>query len=67
HSANDFRVPLEQGLQFFTSLQRMGVPSRLLYFPDEDHFVQKPLNARLWWQTVLDWLATYLKNKGLLT
>lgn len=62
HSANDFRVPLEQGLQFFTSLQRMGVPSRLLYFPDEDHFIQKPLNARLWWQTVLDWMATYLKK-----
>lgn len=61
HSANDFRVPLEQGLQFFTSLQRMGVPSRLLYFPDEDHFVQKPLNARLWWKTVLDWLDKYLK------
>ncbi|MGB9765091.1 MAG: prolyl oligopeptidase family serine peptidase [Candidatus Saccharicenans sp.] len=63
HSANDFRVPLEQGLQFFTSLQRMGVPSRFLYFPDEDHFVQKPLNAQLWWKTVLDWLATYLKPK----
>ncbi|MBC7348391.1 MAG: S9 family peptidase [Candidatus Aminicenantes bacterium] len=62
HSANDFRVPLEQGLQFFTSLQRMGVPSRLLYFPDEDHFVQKPLNAQLWWKTVLEWLATYLKK-----
>ncbi|MCX8160049.1 MAG: S9 family peptidase [Candidatus Saccharicenans sp.] len=62
HSANDFRVPLEQGLQFFTSLQRRGVPSRLLYFPDEDHFIQKPLNARLWWKTVLDWLATYLKK-----
>lgn len=62
HSANDFRVPLEQGLQFFTSLQRMGIPSRLLYFPDEDHFVQKPLNAQLWWKSVLDWLATYLKK-----
>ncbi len=62
HGANDFRVPLEQGLQFFTSLQRMGVPSKLLYFPDEDHFVQKPLNAQLWWKTVLDWLAIYLKN-----
>lgn len=62
HSANDFRVPLEQGLQFFTSLQRMNVPSRLLYFPDEDHFIQKPLNAELWWKTILDWLATYLKK-----
>jgi dipeptidyl aminopeptidase/acylaminoacyl peptidase len=61
HGANDFRVPLEQGLQLFTSLQRKGVPSKLLYFPDEDHFVQKPLNAELWWKTVHDWFAAYLK------
>jgi hypothetical protein len=61
HSANDFRVPLEQGLQLFTSLQRMGVPSKLLYFPDEDHFVTKPQNAELWWKTIHEWLATYLK------
>ncbi|MBE3112867.1 MAG: S9 family peptidase [Acidobacteria bacterium] len=61
HSANDFRVPLEQGLQLFTSLQRMGVPSKLLYFPDEDHFISKPQNAELWWKTIHDWLATYLK------
>ena len=61
HSANDFRVPLEQGLQFFTSLQRMGVPSKLLYFPDEDHFISKPQNAELWWKTIHEWLATYLK------
>ncbi len=61
HSANDFRVPIEQGLQFFTSLQRMGVPSRFLYFPDEDHFIQKPQNAELWWKTVHGWLAEYLK------
>jgi len=62
HSQNDFRVPLSQGLQFFTALQRMKVPSRLLYFPDEDHFIQKPLNAELWWKTVLDWLDRYLKK-----
>lgn len=61
HSANDFRVPLEQGLQLFTSLQRMGVPSKLLYFPDEDHFISKPQNAELWWKTIHEWLATYLK------
>jgi dipeptidyl aminopeptidase/acylaminoacyl peptidase len=61
HSANDYRVPLEQGLQLFTSLQRMGVPSKLLYFPDEDHFVSKPQNAELWWKTIHEWLATYLK------
>lgn len=61
HSANDFRVPLEQGLQLFTSLQRAGVPSKLLFFPDEDHFVSKPQNAELWWKTIHEWLATYLK------
>jgi len=61
HSANDFRVPLEQGLQLFTSLQRVGVPSKLLYFPDEDHFISKPQNAELWWRTIHEWLATYLK------
>ena len=61
HSANDFRVPLEQGLQLFTALQRMGVPSKLLYFPDEDHFISKPQNAELWWKTIHEWLATYLK------
>lgn len=61
HSANDFRVPLEQGLQLFTSLQRMGVASKLLYFPDEDHFISKPQNAELWWKTIHEWLATYLK------
>jgi dipeptidyl aminopeptidase/acylaminoacyl peptidase len=61
HSANDFRVPLEQGLQLFTSLQRMGVPSKLLFFPDEDHFISKPQNAELWWKTIHEWLATYLK------
>jgi dipeptidyl aminopeptidase/acylaminoacyl peptidase len=61
HSANDFRVPLEQGLQFYTALQRQGVPSKFLYFPDEDHFIRKPLNAELWWTTIHDWLAHYLK------
>ncbi|MGA2585936.1 MAG: S9 family peptidase [Candidatus Aminicenantales bacterium] len=62
HSQNDYRVPLEQGLQFFTSLQRMNVPSKFLYFPDEDHFISKPQNAEMWWKTMLDWLATYLKK-----
>ncbi|MGB8960130.1 MAG: S9 family peptidase [Candidatus Aminicenantales bacterium] len=61
HSANDYRVPLEQGLQLFTSLQRTGVPSKLLFFPDEDHFISKPQNAELWWKTIHEWLATYLK------
>lgn len=61
HGQRDFRVPVEQGFQMFTALQRQGVPSRLLYFPDEDHFVQKPHNVELWWATMHDWLRRYLK------
>ncbi|MFB0516284.1 MAG: alpha/beta fold hydrolase [Candidatus Neomarinimicrobiota bacterium] len=61
HGEQDFRVPISEGLQTFTALQKMGVPSRLLYFPDEGHFVLKPLNSELWYETVWDWLATYLQ------
>ncbi len=61
HGQLDFRVPVTQGFQFFTSLQRMNVPSKMIYFPDEGHFVLQPQNAKLWWEGVLDWLARYLK------
>ncbi len=61
HGQYDFRVPVTQGFQLFTSLQRMNVPSRMLYFPNEYHFVTKPLNAELWWNTMHKWLAKYLK------
>jgi dipeptidyl aminopeptidase/acylaminoacyl peptidase len=61
HGENDFRVPYTEGLQFFTALQRQGVPSKLLFFPDEDHFVRKPLNAELWWKTLHEWFAEYLE------
>ena len=61
HGEKDFRVPYTQGLQIFTALQRQGVDSKLLFFPDEDHFVRKPQNARLWWKTVHGWFAKYLK------
>jgi dipeptidyl aminopeptidase/acylaminoacyl peptidase len=57
----DYRVPEGQAFQLFTALQRRGVPSRLLYFPDEGHWVMKPQNSRLWYHTVLDWLDHYLK------
>ena len=59
--ANDFRVPEEQAFQLFTSLQRLGVPSKLLYFPDEYHFVMKPQDAKLWWNTIFDWFKKYQK------
>jgi len=59
--ALDFRVPDGQAFQFFSALQRQGVPSRLLYFPDEGHWVLKPQNSQLWYKTVLGWLDQYLK------
>jgi dipeptidyl aminopeptidase/acylaminoacyl peptidase len=58
----DFRVPVTEGLQLFTTLQRKGVPSKLLYFPDEGHWVLKPQNSELWHKTVFEWLAEYLKR-----
>jgi dipeptidyl aminopeptidase/acylaminoacyl peptidase len=60
HGENDFRVPVSQGLMLFTALQRRGIESKMLYFPDETHFVQKPQNARLWWQTVLGWFVEHI-------
>ncbi len=60
HGALDFRVVETQGMSTFTALQRRGIPSRFLYFPDENHWVLKPQNSRLWHQTVLGWLAEWV-------
>jgi dipeptidyl aminopeptidase/acylaminoacyl peptidase len=57
----DYRVPYTQSLEFFNTLQRQDVPSKLVIFPDEGHWVLKPQNSRFWYKTFLDWLATYLK------
>ncbi len=57
----DFRVPYTQSLELFNTLQRQGVPSKLVIFPDEGHWVLKPQNSRFWYKTFLDWLAEYLK------
>lgn len=56
----DFRVPYTQGLQSFTALQEQGVPSKLLVFPDENHWVLKPANSLQWHNTVFDWLNSHL-------
>lgn len=61
HGGRDFRLPLEQGLSAFTALQRQGIPSRFLYFPDENHWVLKPANSIQWHETVLQWLDRWLK------
>jgi dipeptidyl aminopeptidase/acylaminoacyl peptidase len=60
HGALDYRVPLGQGLGAFTALQRQGVPSEFLYFPEENHWVLSPANSLQWHETVLDWLERWL-------
>ncbi len=62
HGEQDFRIPYPQGLAAFTALQRRGIESRLLVFPDENHWVLKPGNRILWYHTVLGWLDTHLKD-----
>ena len=57
----DFRIPYTQGLASFTALQMKGIDSKLLVFPDENHWVLKPKNSLQWHNTVFDWLAKYLK------
>jgi dipeptidyl aminopeptidase/acylaminoacyl peptidase len=64
HGGNDFRVVDTQGMATFTALQRKGVPSRLLHFPDENHFVLKPQNSQLWHREVLGWLDRWTGNRA---
>jgi dipeptidyl aminopeptidase/acylaminoacyl peptidase len=61
HSQRDYRLDVSEGLQLFTTLQRLGVPSKMLYFPDEGHWVLKPQNSQLWWKTVNDWVDEWTK------
>ena len=60
HGEQDFRIPVSQGLAAFTALQRQGIESKFLYFPDENHWVLKPHNSVLWHETVNDWLQQHL-------
>ena len=57
----DYRVPYTQSLEFFSALQREGVPSKLVVFPDEGHWVLKPQNAKFWYKTFLDWTEQWTK------
>jgi dipeptidyl aminopeptidase/acylaminoacyl peptidase len=60
HNERDYRVPFDQGLEFFTALQLKGVPSKFVTFPDEGHWVLKPGNALFWHNVIMDWLHQYL-------
>ena len=61
HGQLDYRLDVSEGYQLFTTLQRMNVPSKMLYFPDEGHWVLKPQNSQLWYKTVNDWVDEWTK------
>lgn len=63
HGEQDFRVPYYEGVSLFTALQRQGVPSRFLVYPDEGHWILKPQNSRLWYGEVLQWISKYVTPK----
>ena len=62
HGELDFRVPYTQGLQLYTALQMEKVPSKLLVYPDEGHWILKPQNSVLWYNTFLEWMGEWVKN-----
>jgi dipeptidyl aminopeptidase/acylaminoacyl peptidase len=62
HGERDFRVPYTQGIATFTALQRQGIESRFVEFPDENHWVLKPANSEFWYTTVLDWLDAHTRR-----
>jgi dipeptidyl aminopeptidase/acylaminoacyl peptidase len=62
HSQKDYRLDVSQGFELFTALQRLGVPSKMLYFPDEGHFVLKPQNSELWNEVVSDWCDRWTRS-----
>ncbi|MDQ3625553.1 MAG: S9 family peptidase [Verrucomicrobiota bacterium] len=63
HGQLDYRLDVSQGFELFTTLQRLKVPSKFLYFPDEGHWINKPQNSRLWYQTVNDWVDQWCGAK----
>ncbi len=62
HSQRDYRLDVSEGLQLFTALQQLNVPSRMLYFPDEGHWVLKPQNSQRWYEEVGEWCDRWTKS-----
>ncbi len=60
HGALDYRVPDQQGLAYYSTLKTLGVPARLVFFPDENHWILKPQNSRLWFREYFAWLKKYV-------
>jgi len=61
HGELDFRVPIGEGFQLFTALQRQGVPSKMVYFPDEGHWINKPANSALWYKEFIAWMDRWVR------
>ncbi|MDP8994758.1 MAG: prolyl oligopeptidase family serine peptidase, partial [Pseudomonadota bacterium] len=64
HGERDFRIPYSQSLAMFNALQRRGIPSRLLIYPDENHWILKPQNSIQWYREVHGWLDRWLRGGG---
>jgi dipeptidyl aminopeptidase/acylaminoacyl peptidase len=64
HGELDYRVPVAQGITFYAALQAQGVPSRFVYFPDENHWILKPQNSVFWYGEIRDWLARWIGDKA---
>jgi dipeptidyl aminopeptidase/acylaminoacyl peptidase len=64
HSQKDMRLDVSQGMELFTALQRLGVRSKMLYFPDEGHWILKPQNSELWNAVVSDWCDRWTKSNA---
>jgi dipeptidyl aminopeptidase/acylaminoacyl peptidase len=62
HGELDYRVPVGQGMQLFTALQLQKVPSKIVLFPDEGHWISKPQNSVLWYGQFLEWVGEWLKK-----
>ena len=61
HGELDYRIPYSEGMSMFTALQKQGIPSRLIIWPDEGHWIGKPLNQKLWWSEALRWFGKFLQ------
>jgi len=62
HGGKDFRIPYDQGMAAFNAARMMGVPARLVIFPEENHWILQPQNALFWHRTYFDWLDSWLKR-----
>ena len=64
HGQQDFRVPVNHGIELFHTLKKRGVPTKLIYYPNENHWVLKPQNSIFWYQQVIEWLERYAAPGG---